>query len=69
MPSATKVAINSPYANAPLTNYLRLQKAGCPRAAGLLERLNNYDLLKSQLNDLATLNFVDENGCALYVAG
>src|SRR5579863_8139052 len=77
IPSATKLAINTPNEIALLTNYLRiesqpgaLQRAGCPKAAGPLERLNSYDLtLKSQLNDLVTLNLVHEDRGALYVTG
>src|ERR1700692_3178783 len=74
IPSATKLAIKTPNENALLTNYLSfgaspvaLQRAGCSKAAGPLERLNNYGLLKPQLNDLACLNLVDENRGSLYV--
>lgn len=48
IPSATKLAIKTPNENALLTNYLSfdephgaLQRAGCSKAAGPLERLNN----------------------------
>src|SRR5580692_8984504 len=76
IPSATKLAINTPDENALLTNYLSftarpgaLQRAGCSKAAGPLERLNNYGLLKPQLNDLGTFNLVDEDRGAIYVTG